>query len=81
MSMGQKGWSGEELHWACFCTKGKQLTATLITGLLLLVQKGGSLLVMKSFDKYFMTQSKPQDMKSSNEQSYFSVKGVDGSFY
>jgi hypothetical protein len=35
---------------------------------------------MKSFDKYFMTQSKPQDAKSSNEQSYFAFKGVDGSF-
>ena len=37
------------------CT-GEQLTATLMTGLLLLVQKGRGLMFMKSFYKYFVTQ-------------------------
>ena len=35
---------------------------------------------MKSFYKYFVTQSKPQDAKGPNEQGYFAVKDVDGSF-
>ena len=64
--MGQKGWSGEELHWTYFCTKGKQLTATLITGLLLLVQKGGGLMFMKSFYKYFVTQSEDPHRRKRN---------------
>ena len=34
----------------------------------------------KSVIQYFVTQSTPQDMKSYNEQGYFTVKDVDGDF-